>query len=58
MNWPRELDELAWDEKAADRGADKPHTGADHGADALRYWAMNRRPSRLTMQPIPKPRGL
>ena len=53
-----ELSELAWDEKAAERGADKPHTGADHGADALRYWAMNRRPSRLTMQPIPKPRGL
>ena len=33
-----ELDELAWDERAAERGQDKPHTLApDHGADALRY---------------------
>ena len=53
-----ELADLAWDEKAAESGRDKPHTGSDHAADALRYWAMNRRPSRLTMAPVPKPIGL
>ena len=36
----REANEYAWDEKAAERGKDKPQQGADHFLDALRYaWA-------------------
>ena len=53
-----ELDELAWDERAAERGNDKPHFGPDHAADAIRYHMMNRRPPRLTLAPFPKPIGL
>ncbi len=53
-----ELDVLAWDDKAQERGIDKPVKFADHACDALRYWCMNRRPPRLTMAPQPKPRGL
>ena len=53
-----ELDYLAWDERAEARSRDKPHVGNDHAADAIRYWCMNRKPLRLTMQPVAKPAGL
>ena len=34
-----ELSGYVWDEAAADKGEDKPVKKADHGCDALRYWA-------------------
>ena len=38
-NFRDELSSYRWDEKAAERGEDKPLKTADHGMDALRYFA-------------------
>ena len=39
-----ELDGLYWDERAQERGQDKPVAGEDHAVDAARLWVMSRKP--------------
>ena len=39
-NTIREFDEYVWDEKAADRGEDRPLKINDHAMDAMRYFCM------------------
>jgi PBSX family phage terminase large subunit len=41
----RELESYAWDEKAAQRGEERPVKQMDHGPDALRYYAYTKLPS-------------
>lgn len=54
----RELDGYVWDEKAQERGEDKPLKRADHGVDALRYTIFSRNRFRHRLgRPIAKPRG-
>ena len=40
-----EMQTYAWDDKAAERGEEKPVKQADHGCDALRYFVKTKIPS-------------
>lgn len=40
-----ELRSYVWDEKAAERGEEKPVKQLDHGPDALRYYIMTKLPA-------------
>ena len=40
-----EMQSYAWDEKAAERGEEKPVKQMDHGLDALRYFVKTILPS-------------
>ena len=57
-NFKRELSFLSWDERKMLLGEERPVKQDDHACDAARYWAMNRLPPVLDMQPRQKPRGL
>ena len=54
----RELGTYLWDEKACEKGEDKPlKTDVHHGVDALRYYAMKNYKSLFRSEPIKKPIG-
>lgn len=53
-----QLDTLEWDQRAAQRGEDKPVKLNDDCPDALRYFAMAYCPQRLNLAPRAKPEGL
>ena len=56
-NLVAEIAGYVWDEKASERGEDKPVKVKDHACDCLRYFVMAECPP-PEMQPIMKPRGL
>ena len=56
-NLVAEIAGYVWDEKASERGEDKPVKVKDHACDCLRYFVMHRCPP-PEMVPIMKPRGL
>ena len=48
-----ELSGYVWDDVAADQGIDKPVKKADHGCDALRYWAHSTGKAYFSMKDTP-----
>lgn len=56
-NLVAEIAGYVWDEKASERGEDKPVKFKDHTCDCLRYFVMFRCPP-PEMTPMMKPRGL
>ena len=56
-NLVAEIAGYVWDEKASERGEDKPVKVKDHACDCLRYFVMHKCPP-PDMIPVMKPRGL
>lgn len=57
-NFCAEVTSIAWDERAQEKGEDKPTRGDDHACDSGRYFAYKKWPPRGKNIPVAKPRGM